>query len=208
MDSYTRKLIEIQKYIDGNKGNGPVNALYIIDMIKGLENNNEVDVTIKGNNNVINIEDDDDDNNTTDEITCKGEKGEPGPPGPKGDPGEQGPKGEKGEKGDTGPQGEKGDPGKDGTGLTILIGSEYHVTNDDYYIGVKSKEPSTIYLPNNSVDGKEIIVKIEMGAPIGNKKVTIIVEGGSKIDGEEFIVLQNPYETIHLIFRGSEWHVI
>lgn len=142
-----------------------------------------------------------------------GPQGPVGPSGPPGPQGDQGIQGVPGEPGLTGPPGVPGEPGPQGpAGTTILptvqTGSNYSATAEDCYIGVKSKEPTTIYLPNNVEDGQYYIIKLEMGAPIGNRKVTIISPGTSLIDGENFLTLQNPYESVTIIYHKEHWYTI
>lgn len=125
------------------------------------------------------------------------------PPGPPGPPGEQGPPGEKGEAGPPGPPGEC-----DCECSAILVTSDYQVTSDDYYVGVNSDGPTNIILPPSPEDCQEIIVKAEMGPPLGNRKVTVTTSDGSDIDGEPQYVMSVPYESVRLISRGGEWHII
>ena len=47
-----------------------------------------------------------------------------------------------------------------------------------------------------------------MGSPIGNRKVTIIPPIGTTIDGLSSIVLQNPYETVTVLFHKGNWFKI
>lgn len=144
----------------------------------------------------------------------------PGPPGPQGEPGPQGVEGQQGPQGEPGPQGEQGPQGPQGeTGpqgpayegdLTLdstWIKSDYSVLDSDCYIGVKSNSPITVKLPTGS-DGRLIIIKLEMGPPIGNRKVTIIPKSIDFIDGSNSITLENPYEAVSLVFRGNSWNVI
>jgi len=142
-----------------------------------------------------------------------GPPGPAGPTGPAGPQGEQGPQGVPGEPGAQGPQGVPGEPGAQGPpGTTIYptvsTGSNYNATLDDCYIGVNSKEPTTINLPSNPEDGKFYVIKLEMGSPIGNRKVTIIPPIGTTIDGLSSIVLQNPYETVTVLFHKGNWFKI
>lgn len=144
----------------------------------------------------------------------------PGPPGPQGEPGPigpqgvQGPQGEPGPQGAQGPQGLQGETGPQGPAYegdltldSIWIKSDYTVLDNDCYIGVKCNSPITIKLPTGS-DGRLLIIKLEMGPPIGNKKVTIIPKSIDYIDGNNSITLQNPYEAVSLVFRGNSWNVI
>lgn len=136
-----------------------------------------------------------------------GPQGQPGPQGdigPKGDKGSKGDQGPLGPKGDAGPQGE---PGPSCSNInTILISEDYTASLEDWHIGVNSKNPVKINLPAAS-DGKQYIIKLEMPAPIGNRKV-IVYGGLHYIDGNTSITLQEPYETITLIYRGNSWHII
>lgn len=118
----------------------------------------------------------------------------PGPPGPKGDTGDQG------------PPGPKGDPGQCSCNR-IVVSDDYTAQNDDYYIGVNSDHPVTITLPADCDGTCEIIVKAEMGPPIGNRKITIC--SNSLIDGlDQNYVIEVPYQCAHFICRGNSWWVI
>lgn len=123
--------------------------------------------------------------------------GIPGPAGPQGDPGPAGPPGPPGPS-------SSGDPIYN----TILIDDDYIVTQDDAYIGVNSNKPVDILLPTNPEQGTLYVVKLEMGAPIGNRKVTIMADSGIAIDGGTTVVLQEPYEYVSLIYRGVQWYII
>lgn len=138
-----------------------------------------------------------------------GPQGEPGPVGPQGDAGPPGPAGADGEPG---PQGPVGPPGPSSGGdpiyNTVLINNDYIASQANAYIGVKSTKPVNILLPSDLEQGTLLIVKLEMGAPIGNRKVTILADDGSTIDGQTEKVLQQPYEYVTLIYRGNEWHIV
>jgi hypothetical protein len=140
----------------------------------------------------------------------QGEPGIDGAQGIQGEPGIDGAQGIQGEPGPQGIQGIQGEPGLPGTTIlpTVLTGSSFHATEKNCYIGINSKEPSTIYLPSNIQPGHYFIIKLEMGAPIGNRKVTIIPPGTTTIDGENFLTLQNPYESVTIIFHSNNWFTI
>lgn len=135
-----------------------------------------------------------------------GPQGEPGPQGPEGLQGAAGPKGPPGPKGDTGPQGPPGECVYECT--AIVISEDYIATDADNYIGVNSKGPVTIVLPTDIEDCTEITVKLEMGPPIGNRKVTIVTSDDSTIDGLDEHVMTIPYESVTLFFRGGNWWII
>jgi hypothetical protein len=140
----------------------------------------------------------------------------PGPPGEPGPPGPAGPPGEVGEPGPPGPPGPEGPPGAPGECAcecaTTLVSQDYTAQMDDYYIGVNSSGPITITLPADCSDCHEIVVKAEMGAPLGNRKITIVPSDDDSsiilIDGYEGIVLQEPYESVRLICRDGNWWII
>lgn len=136
----------------------------------------------------------------------QGESGPQGPPGPKGEPGE------KGEPGPAGPQGLPGPSGPvsgDPIYNTVLVDDDYTVLQEDAYIGVKSTKPVTIKLPTDLIEGTVYVIKLEMGAPIGNRKVTIkSLDSSVRIDGSLSVVLQNPYESISIIYRNNVWYKI
>lgn len=140
----------------------------------------------------------------------QGPQGEPGPPGP------PGPAGEAGEPGPPGPPGPEGPPGPPGDCSCqcqrILVTEDYTAQVDDYYIGVNSLGPVTITLPADCGDSCEIIVKAEMGPPLGNRKITIVPpDDGSSIvliDGKLSYVIEVPYQSVNLICRGDNWWII
>jgi len=141
-----------------------------------------------------------------------GPAGPPGPTGPEGPAGVEGPQGLQGIAGDTGPQGEQGVAGPTGpegpsgsvSRNTIVVSEDYEAKKTDYYIGVDSKGPITITLPEEVPKGTEYIIKLQMGAPIGTRKVT--VKSGTSIDNINNIVLTNPYEALQVLFQ-STWHI-
>ena len=131
-----------------------------------------------------------------------------GQTGPQGEPGQAGPQGDRGPQGDPGPVGPQGEPGTPASTRCNIVDADYLVTADDMYVGVNSRRPVRVSLPVSPVDGAYYVIKLEMGSPIGNRKVTVATEDGSTIDNRPSIVLQNPYEYIHVIYRGNNWHVI
>jgi hypothetical protein len=145
---------------------------------------------------------------------------EPSPPGPQGIQGVQGTQGLQGTQGIgvTGIQGLQGTQGIQGIqgnpGVctckckSILVSEDYTATCDDYYIGVNSNEPVTISLPASCTDCCEIIVKAEMGPPVGNRKVTVTTTDGSYIDGADKYVIEVPYQSVNVFCRGGDWHII
>lgn len=105
-------------------------------------------------------------------------------------------------------RGPAGPSGSCGLAKTVLVDRDYLITPTDFYMGVISEEPVALLLPDDPENGTSYIVKIETGPPIGNRKVTLKTDDGTKIDGRLTYVLQNPYESVSVIFRGNEWHIV
>ena len=181
MDSAERKLIDLYNMLSEYERGGDKNLFNNIQVVRS-----EITELLNngGNDNInINIGGDD----------CP-DKCPPGPPGPQGPPGPPGPQGE---------------PGVCTCKCkSILVSDDYTATCDDYYIGVNSDEPVTITLPENCTDCCEIIVKAEMGPPLGNRKVTVTTSDGSYIDGIDKYVMEVPYQSVNIICRGGDWHII
>lgn len=138
----------------------------------------------------------------------KGETGAQGATGSQGQQGEPGPAGTTGQQGEPGPPGPPGPSSPDLTVDTVLTGSDYYATETDCYIGVESKKPTTVHLPANPEDGRVIIVKAEMKPPMGNRKITIIGQNGALIDGYGDYTISVSYESLTVVFRGANWHII
>jgi hypothetical protein len=141
--------------------------------------------------------------------------GPQGPPGKDGEPGPPGPPGADGQTGATGPQGEPGATGATGPAgecsckcSTTLVSQDYTAQMDDYYIGVNSTGPVTVTLPSDCTDCQQIIVKAEMGPPLGIRKVTITTSDGGTIDGSTDYVMEVPYESVTLLCRGGNWNIV
>jgi hypothetical protein len=214
MNTSERQLLELYNYIGKSRVDNNISALEAMNILKLVAADQSINSSNIGdnytNNNVnitINEDDDDNDNIVDDDTNIKGEKGDKGDPGIDGKDGENGDPGKDGEKGE---KGDKGDPGIcTCSNNTIVIDDDYEATEKDYYIGVNSKKPTTIILPSNCKDGSELIIKVEMPAPIGNKKVTITTyDDDCKIDGSSTITLTIHYESIHLIHRSGSWYII
>lgn len=128
--------------------------------------------------------------------TGGGEAGPPGPQGPEGPPGPPG------------PQGEQGPPGIcDCTCNTVLVDKDYTAKSTDYYIGVSSQKPVNIILPSKPENCKTYIIKAEMPPPLGNRKITV-KGNGNTIDGQTSYIMENAWECITILFRGTSWNII
>lgn len=196
MDDQERKLIELNALLTAARNYGnPEQIEFALQNIQQALNEVEPRSGTSVSNLNITIEDDE----------CPDEC----PPGPPGPPGEPGPPGPPGPQGEPGKQGEKGDPGECVCKCkSILVSDNYTATCDDYYIGVNSDKPVTISLPENCTDCCEIIVKAEMGPPLGNRKVTVTTTDGSYIDGKDKYVMEVPYQSVNIFCRGGDWYII
>jgi hypothetical protein len=178
MDSAERKLIDLYNMLSEYERGGDKNLFNTIQTIRS----EITELLNNGGNDNINIVIGGDD--------CPDEC-PPGPPGPQG------------------PQGPQGEPGVCTCKCkSILVSEDYTATCNDYYIGVNSNEPVTISLPENCTDCCEIIVKAEMGPPLGNRKVTVTTSDGALIDGADDYIITVPYGTITAFCRGGDWHII
>lgn len=93
-------------------------------------------------------------------------------------------------------------------GSTTTATSTYYGTDADFYIGVSSEKPVTVYLPAAAPDGKIIIIKAEMRPPLGSRKVNISTTDGSKIDGYSDASINVSHGYITLIRNNNEWYII
>ena len=115
--------------------------------------------------------------------------------------------GETGAAGVTGPTGASHSGSPCATSC-VLIAESYQATAQDYYIGVDSNQPVTVTLPPDASDCQQLIIKAEMGPPLGNRKVTVTTSDGGTIDGGTTYVIEVPYQSVHLIYRSSNWFII
>jgi hypothetical protein len=51
-------------------------------------------------------------------------------------------------------------------------------------------------------------VKAEMGPPLGNRKITVTTNDGSLIDEAVKYVIEVPYQSVKLLYRGGNWWII
>ena len=212
MDSAERKLIDLYNLLAQYQRTGDQSLVGNIQTVRA-EISNMLNGPTDGNDNInINIDGD----NCPDEC-LPGPQGVQGIQGIQGVQGIQATEGTQGTGGIQGIQGIQGPPGPPGLVplvpctckcKSVLVSSDYTATCDDYYIGVNSNEPVTISLPANCTDCCEIIVKAEMGPPLGNRKVTVTTTDGSYIDGTDKYVMEVPYQSVNLFCRGGDWNII
>ena len=212
MNNKDRQLIELQQQLCEHKQTGYSTILKAIHVAGFFDSSGSDIVNIGGNGGPGPTGPAGETGPTGPTGPAGGGGGNTGPTGPTGSTGNIGPTGN---TGPTGPGGDLGGTGPTGpTGScscqcsTILISEDYQATCDNFYIGVNSQDPVTVTLPPNCEDCCQIIVKAEMGPPLGNRKVTVTASGNSNIDGDTSYVIEVPYQSVHLICRGGTWHII
>lgn len=91
---------------------------------------------------------------------------------------------------------------------TKLVSTDYHCATDDFYVGVNSNNPTKITLPLNPKDGAMMIIKAEMQSLHSNKKITIVTDDGSTIDGNARYFITKPYGVARLMYRDGNWYSV
>jgi hypothetical protein len=101
-----------------------------------------------------------------------------------------------------GPPGPEGPPGPSkGCGCnTVTITENYCATESDCYIGAQLKDKATVTLPNKVAAGTKYTIKLEFGAPVGNRKLILQPESPALINGVTAITMTTPYESVNVIF--------
>jgi hypothetical protein len=92
---------------------------------------------------------------------------------------------------------------------TAVSGATYYASTNDYYIGVSYAGPVTVVLPQNTINGKEVVVKDESGqagAGVG-RRITIQGYTGDMIDNQSNVILNLNNAAIHMIYRNG-WRII
>ena len=91
---------------------------------------------------------------------------------------------------------------------TRTITSTYYSSADEFYIGVFSEKPITVYLPATPADGKIVVVKAEMTPPLGHRRITISTTDGSTIDGYSDAVISVSHGSKSFIYNSNGWRII
>ena len=91
---------------------------------------------------------------------------------------------------------------------TVTITEDYCATENDGYIGAQLKNPATVTLPNTVIPGTQYTIKLEFGAPVGNRKLTVQPEPPTLINGVTAITMTTPYESVSVIYNNSAWWTI
>lgn len=211
MDSMERRLIELNEALLNLAKGKATDEKLLLQATRVLAGGTYPDISTGAGNDTVVI-------NGNHDCDCP-----PGPPGQSGYSGYSGFSGINGESGISGYSGESGYSGYSGySGFSgaqgdagecccqnsIVVDDDYDVEPDDYYIGINSTKPVTITLPTDVEDCITKIIKAEMDAPMGNRKVTITTSDGSLIDDSESVILQSPFETITVVYRGGNWHIV
>jgi hypothetical protein len=94
----------------------------------------------------------------------------------------------------------------------VSVNDDYNISTTDYYVGVDTVNASGIIalgLPNASLmrDGQTVVVKDE-GGNANARNITINAAFGQTIDGQNSIVLESPYASIHLYCNGANKYFI
>jgi hypothetical protein len=109
--------------------------------------------------------------------------------------------------GPTGPQGTIGPPGPSGSCscATTTITGDYVATEADCYIGAQLKDKATVTLPNTVASGTKYVIKLEFGAPVGTRKLTVQPHSPALINGVTAITMTTPYESVSVIYNNGNW---
>jgi hypothetical protein len=91
---------------------------------------------------------------------------------------------------------------------TTTVETTHYATADEFYIGVASEKPVTVYLPAAVPDGKIIIIKAEMKPPMGSRKVIILTCDNSTIDGYSEASITVSHGKMTLIRNHNNWFII
>ena len=91
---------------------------------------------------------------------------------------------------------------------TVTITSDYCASETDCYIGAQLKDKATVKLPNTVPAGTRYAIKLEFGAPVGNRKLILQPESPSLINGVTAITMTTPYESVNVIFNNGNWWTI
>jgi hypothetical protein len=106
-----------------------------------------------------------------------------------------------------GPPGPPGPSSNCGCSTTSITG-DYCATETDCYIGAQLMNAATVTLPNTVPAGTRYTIKLEFGAPVGNRKCTIRPQAPALINGVTAITLTTPYESISVIYNNANWWTI
>lgn len=103
-----------------------------------------------------------------------------------------------------------GPPGPSGstTMQTVTIVQDYTVTETDCYIGCDLLDATTVTLPATSIPGKTYTIKLEFGAPVGTRKLTLRPAAPALVNGVTAVTLTTPYESVSVIYNNQNYWTI
>jgi len=108
-----------------------------------------------------------------------------------------------------GPVGPAGPPGPaSGTCSVKTITADYTAQPDDCYIGCVLEDAATLTLLNSVEPGTRYSIKLEFGAPVGTRKLTVRPELPALINGVTSITLTTPYQSLEVIYNNGSWWTI
>ena len=91
--------------------------------------------------------------------------------------------------------------------MTKLIQSNYTATIEDFYLGVDTKSPIIITLPECE-DGKQYLIKSEMKPPLLNRYIKMVTSDSSKFDGYDEHIIAVSHDYLWIIRHNGNWHVL
>ena len=90
---------------------------------------------------------------------------------------------------------------------TVLTTSSYTALVSDEYIGVNSTVAVSITLPDaTAISGRTYIIKDEHGQ--GSGKITVAGTAGQFPEAAGNYIISVPFQSLTVIARGSQWHII
>jgi hypothetical protein len=92
--------------------------------------------------------------------------------------------------------------------VTTTITEDYWATETDCYIGAQLKDKATVTLPKAVAPGTTYTIKLEFGAPVGNRKLNVQPESPALINGVTAITMTTPYESVSVIYNNDNWWTI
>jgi hypothetical protein len=103
-----------------------------------------------------------------------------------------------------------GPPGPSGgtTRNVVTITCDYTANETDYYIGADLLNAATVTLPYDVTPGTEYVLKLEIGSPIGTRKLTIKPQAPALINGLSSLTLNTPYQSVSVIYNNNNWWTI
>lgn len=95
-------------------------------------------------------------------------------------------------------------------GNMLFVNSNYqYIPETVYYVGVNFNGSVNLFLPENPLNGKVLVIKDESGnANNGSRRIDINRSGSQLIDGRVVVNIGDKYDYVMLLFRNNNWWVI